>query len=157
LAVVYVGGIDSAGKPFDTRTSEQRVALRAVVRDWMARYGIPVTKVFGHYEKDPGKACPSFDMGAFRTELMRHDAAPAAPEMHLPTLTLNASGQAVRLLNALLAQPGDLELVHPERFSTETLARLARRCKQAGIPMRGAVGSGEWQALIAAAQATNRE
>ena len=69
LAVCYIGGVDSNQKPKDTRTPEQKDALLRVVTDWMTRFKIPYTKVFGHYEYDPGKACPSFDMGQFRSDL----------------------------------------------------------------------------------------
>lgn len=58
--IVYVGGCDKAGKPKDTRTEAQRVALKRYVEDFHARF--PQVKIVGHHELNPGKACPSFDV-----------------------------------------------------------------------------------------------
>ena len=69
LAVVYAGGVDAALQPRDTRTDAQIRSLFAVVRGWQRQFGIPTERVLGHYELDSGKACPSFDMDAFRTTL----------------------------------------------------------------------------------------
>jgi N-acetylmuramoyl-L-alanine amidase len=68
LAIVYIGGVDGAGKAKDTRTPEQRSALLNEVLEWMDLYDIPVENVYGHYEF-AAKACPSFDMNEFRNEL----------------------------------------------------------------------------------------
>jgi N-acetylmuramoyl-L-alanine amidase len=68
LAIVYIGGVDSRGNPKDTRTPEQRIALFNEVLEWMDQYDIPVDNVYGHYEF-AAKACPSFDMDEFRSEL----------------------------------------------------------------------------------------
>lgn len=60
LHVSYIGGIDSKGKPLDTRTDAQRKALLEVLKYWKSKY--PEAIIQGH--KDfPGvnKACPSFD------------------------------------------------------------------------------------------------
>lgn len=75
LAVVYVGGCDKTGKPKDTRTKAQREALFRQVEEWKEQFDIPTCKVFGHYEVDRGKACPSFNMDQFRSELMKRAAA----------------------------------------------------------------------------------
>lgn len=70
LAVVYVGGVAADDlSPKDTRTPAQKISLLRVVRGWMREFGIDVSGVFGHYEVDSGKACPSFDMNAFRKQL----------------------------------------------------------------------------------------
>lgn len=79
LAVVYVGGVDSKIRPKDTRTLDQRVTLVKIVQRWMDKYDIPIEKVFGHYEVDPGKACPSFDMAQFRREVVSTDAMESHP------------------------------------------------------------------------------
>lgn len=71
LAVVYVGGCNADMKPADTRTAAQRAALLSQVRAWMKRFRIPLSQVFGHYEFDSGKACPSFDMHEFCRELYK--------------------------------------------------------------------------------------
>ena len=63
IGVCYVGGLDSDGKPADTRTEAQRQSLRRLVRQLSARY--PRATVHGHCEF-AAKACPCFDV---RSEL----------------------------------------------------------------------------------------
>ncbi|MCM1292347.1 MAG: N-acetylmuramoyl-L-alanine amidase [Bacteroides sp.] len=57
IGVCYVGGSDKNLRPKDTRTGQQRSALRKLVDDLQARY--PGATVHGHYEF-ANKACPSF-------------------------------------------------------------------------------------------------
>ena len=57
IGVCYVGGLDSRGKPKDTRTAAQRVALRNLVEGLQRRY--PHATLHGHNEF-AAKACPSF-------------------------------------------------------------------------------------------------
>ena len=61
IGVCYVGGVDRQARPKDTRTPAQRVALRAIVAEYRAKY--PGIVVLGHRDW-PGvaKACPSFDV-----------------------------------------------------------------------------------------------
>ena len=60
IGVCYVGGIDSASlKPKDTRTPEQRAALKKLVKELQARF--PGSTVHGHCEF-AAKACPCFDV-----------------------------------------------------------------------------------------------
>lgn len=60
IGVCYVGGCASDGKtPKDTRTHEQRKALRQLVKELLAKY--PGATVHGHNEF-ANKACPSFDV-----------------------------------------------------------------------------------------------
>lgn len=65
--IVYVGGCDKAGKPKDTRTAEQHEALKRYVEDFHARF--PQIHIVGHHELNPGKACPSFDVGKWLREI----------------------------------------------------------------------------------------
>ena len=65
--IVYVGGCDKAGKPKDTRTEAQREALKRYVEDFHARF--PQIRIVGHHELNPGKACPSFDVGKWLREI----------------------------------------------------------------------------------------
>jgi len=64
VGVCYVGGVDKAGKPKDTRTPAQTDALRELVETYRAR--IPGLIVRGHRDW-PGvaKACPSFDVASW--------------------------------------------------------------------------------------------
>lgn len=61
IGVCYVGGVDAAGKPKDTRTPAQKDALRKVVEQY--RRDHPGLIVLGHRDW-PGvaKACPCFDV-----------------------------------------------------------------------------------------------
>lgn len=64
IGICYVGGVDRAMRPKDTRTPAQRIALLTLVRDYMAKY--PGIRIRGHRDW-PGvtKACPSFDVAAW--------------------------------------------------------------------------------------------
>mgnify|MGYP001010319164 CR=1 FL=1 len=65
--VVYVGGCDKAMKPKDTRTPEQREALKRYVVDFHERF--PHIRIVGHHDLNPGKACPSFDVQKWLREI----------------------------------------------------------------------------------------
>ncbi|GAA0561451.1 N-acetylmuramoyl-L-alanine amidase [Chitinophaga japonensis] len=65
IHVSYIGGVDKQGYPLDTRTPEQRVVMKAMVKILKARY--PGAIVQGHRDfLTPGTAgwkdCPSFDV-----------------------------------------------------------------------------------------------
>lgn len=66
IGICYIGGVDC--KPDvpayrqpakDTRTPEQKKALRKLLRELKALY--PQAKIYGHHNFDSGKACPSFN------------------------------------------------------------------------------------------------
>ena len=72
IGVCYEGGLDTNGKPADTRTREQKVALQFLLYDLLLRY--PSAKIVGHRDLSPDrnldgrmepwewvKACPCFD------------------------------------------------------------------------------------------------
>lgn len=61
VGICYIGGLDSSGRPADTRTPAQRAALPAVIR--RIRRHHPRTTVHGHREF-AAKACPCFDAAA---------------------------------------------------------------------------------------------
>jgi N-acetyl-anhydromuramyl-L-alanine amidase AmpD len=78
VAVVYVGGLDAAGKPKDTRTPEQKAALKQLVTHLAAKYRKTLTKIGGHRDWSPDKNrngvidkhewlkdCPCFDVVAW--------------------------------------------------------------------------------------------
>lgn len=59
IGVVYVGGVASDGKtPKDTRTPEQKAALRKLLTNLKRKY--PGATIHGHRDF-ANKACPSFD------------------------------------------------------------------------------------------------
>lgn len=59
VGICYIGGLDTSGKPKDTRTDAQKTALTELVDDLKAKY--PKAQVHGHYEF-AAKACPCFDV-----------------------------------------------------------------------------------------------
>ena len=60
IGIAYVGGVERDGKtPKDTRTPEQKAALRDLVAEMKALY--PNATLHGHREF-ANKACPSFDV-----------------------------------------------------------------------------------------------
>lgn len=76
IGICYVGGLDKDGKPADTRTPEQKRALRDLVYKLM--YAYPnIVEVIGHRDASPDKnkdsritpnewvkVCPCFDVRA---------------------------------------------------------------------------------------------
>lgn len=50
-------------------TDRQMIMLRNLVEDLTDKYDIPYDKVYGHYELDPKKTCPNFNMNKFREDL----------------------------------------------------------------------------------------
>lgn len=76
LAVSYVGGIGSDGKPKDTRTNAQKQSIATVLQRWRAKH--PNAIIRGHRDMSPDlnhdgqitpnewlKACPCFDVRAW--------------------------------------------------------------------------------------------
>jgi N-acetylmuramoyl-L-alanine amidase len=60
IGICYVGGMNiSMTKPEDTRTDEQKDALRCLITDLKSRF--KNLTVHGHYEFS-AKACPSFNV-----------------------------------------------------------------------------------------------
>jgi N-acetyl-anhydromuramyl-L-alanine amidase AmpD len=60
IGVCLVGGISNEGAPEDNFTKEQKDVLHALLREMRALY--PKARIIGHYELEPKKACPSFDV-----------------------------------------------------------------------------------------------
>ena len=73
IGICYVGGVDKQGKPKDTRTPEQKVALRELIAGLILEYP-NIKEVLGHRDTSPDldgdkivepfewiKACPCFD------------------------------------------------------------------------------------------------
>ena len=61
VGVCYIGGIDINGVPKDTRTPEQKAALRSIVATYKEK--VPHLIVKGHRDwPNVHKACPSFDV-----------------------------------------------------------------------------------------------
>lgn len=74
VSIVYVGGLDSQGRPKDTRTPDQKAAMAQLVRHLKAKYR-GITRIGGHRDFSPDKNgngkiernewlkdCPCFDV-----------------------------------------------------------------------------------------------
>jgi len=59
IGICYEGGLDAKGKPADTRTDAQKVAIRQLID--RLRKQFPKAIVTGHNVFNPMKACPCFD------------------------------------------------------------------------------------------------
>ena len=59
IGVCYEGGLDIRGQPADTRTAEQKAAMRQLLEDLHRRY--PHAVIVGHHDLNPHKACPCIE------------------------------------------------------------------------------------------------
>ncbi len=60
IGICYEGGLDEVGRPADTRTEEQKLALRELLERLHREF--PKAVIAGHYMFNPMKACPCFDV-----------------------------------------------------------------------------------------------
>lgn len=68
IGVCYIGGLAADGRtPADTRTPEQRAALRNLLEALHRKY--PEALIVGHRDLDARKACPCFDAAAEYADL----------------------------------------------------------------------------------------
>jgi len=58
IGIAYAGGLDKNGKPKDTRTNQQKIALEELLMYLKILYSR--AKVYGHRDFS-NKSCPSFD------------------------------------------------------------------------------------------------
>ena len=58
IGVCYEGGLDIRGQPADTRTAEQKAAMRQLLEDLHQRY--PRALIVGHRDLNPAKKCPGY-------------------------------------------------------------------------------------------------
>ena len=68
IGVCYEGGLDAKGEPADTRTPEQKTALRELLKRLHLQY--PKALILGHNVFNPTKDCPCFDAQAEYGELL---------------------------------------------------------------------------------------
>ena len=61
IGICYEGGLNKEGKPYDTRTIMQRIAMKELVAQLQERF--TEATVHGHREF-ANKACPCFDVAA---------------------------------------------------------------------------------------------
>ena len=83
IGICYIGGLDANGKPTDTRTPEQKAALRELVAKLCKEYQI--IELLGHRDTSPDldgsgevelaeyiKACPCFDVRSEFSNFLRN-------------------------------------------------------------------------------------
>ena len=66
IGICYEGGIQS-GKPADTRTPQQRAALRALLEELHQSY--PRALILGHHDLNPQKSCPCYPVAREYSDL----------------------------------------------------------------------------------------
>ena len=59
FGVCYEGGLDARGQPADTRTAEQKSAMRNLLEDLHKRH--PRAVIVGHRDLSHDRDCPCFD------------------------------------------------------------------------------------------------
>ena len=59
IGVCYEGGLDARGQPTDTRTAEQKSAMRNLLEDLHKRH--PRAVIVGHRDLSHDRDCPCFD------------------------------------------------------------------------------------------------
>ena len=59
IGICYEGGLDANGKPADTRTDAQKVAMRQLLEQLHQQF--PKAVIAGHNVFNPMKACPCFN------------------------------------------------------------------------------------------------
>ena len=59
IGICYEGGLDTKGRPSDTRTEAQKLAMRKLLEELHAQF--PKALIMGHNVFNPMKACPCFD------------------------------------------------------------------------------------------------
>ena len=60
IGICYEGGLNSAGESEDTRTPEQKRALREKLEELHQMF--PKALIVGHHDLNPGKDCPCYDV-----------------------------------------------------------------------------------------------
>ena len=70
IGVCYEGGLDIRGQPADTRTAEQKQAMRQLLEELHGRY--PRALIVGHHDLNPGKPCPCYDAAREYADLQPH-------------------------------------------------------------------------------------
>ncbi|WP_163499830.1 N-acetylmuramoyl-L-alanine amidase [Helicobacter suis] len=60
LGICYIGGLDKNYKPADTRTPEQKEALKSLCLKLLKEN--VAAKLYGHRDFEPKKECPCFDV-----------------------------------------------------------------------------------------------
>ena len=70
IGVCYEGGLDIRGQPADTRTAEQKQAMRQLLEELHGRY--PRALIVGHHDLNPGKPCPCYDAARDYADLQPH-------------------------------------------------------------------------------------
>ena len=69
IGICYIGGLNYAMQPRDTRTIEQKESLLKLVKHLMEKYNLTLMDIHCHNEYAK-KACPCFKINDFRDEYL---------------------------------------------------------------------------------------
>ncbi|MBQ6747038.1 MAG: N-acetylmuramoyl-L-alanine amidase [Bacteroidaceae bacterium] len=64
IGICLEGGYNKDGEPADTRTGAQMITLMELLSELKEQY--PHALIVGHYELNPEKPCPCFDVSEYR-------------------------------------------------------------------------------------------
>ena len=67
IGIAYIGGLDAAGKPADTRTAQQKAAIRGLIGRLCTL--LEIRRILGHNEVSD-KPCPCFDVRSEGSEAL---------------------------------------------------------------------------------------
>ncbi len=105
IGVAYVGGLDAAGQPKDTRTAAQRAALYRLTGELIERFGLDARKSVRGHNEFANKACPCFDApadwldwlnGAPLSPAHAHAHSAAASRAQFPTADADLVAETAR-------------------------------------------------------------
>lgn len=70
LAICWVGRNDCQ--------ESQKASMKKQIKEWLTKYGLSISDVYGHKELASGKTCPNLDMDEFRRYL-QDEQLPGGP------------------------------------------------------------------------------
>lgn len=167
LGYVYVGGLDEAGEPKDTRTLAQKETMEQLTAEAIKHYGIVL--VSGHRDY-AAKACPCFDARAEYAHLLERledrltfadpldelaaqvEAAHQKVERDVKDYLLNqSSDQTVAFVQAQLKAKGYPEVGDADGvMGSKTRGALLAFKADAGLPLTAEIDDDTIRSLIAA-------
>ena len=68
INISYIGGVDANNKPLDNRTDAQKQSLLTLIKRYKEMF--PNAIVQGHRDFGANKACPSFDVKKWLSEVL---------------------------------------------------------------------------------------
>lgn len=156
VGICLIGGVNGANKPENNFTEAQWKALEPLVSELEEQF--PQAKVVGHYELNPGRDCPSFNVQKWMQSRKKSQTAPLIEQSNpnppqdtyrplvYSVLREGAKGPLVRSLQAKLNRFYKIEVdgIFGPQTKRAVLAFQARHKLLAD----GVVGPNTWSALL---------